>query len=693
MPPMTRITVLFATLNGANTLPRMLHTLERLKSPTGGWKVIAVDNGSDDDSLRILGEWAGKLPLLIISEPRQGKNIALNAGLAHIEGEIVALTDDDVILAPDWLMAIESVAAQQIGYDIFGGAIYPVWEQPPPDWVLRCVPKSMYSCTDFQEGPIHPLGIWGPSMAVRSSLFRENMLDENIGPNGSSVYAKGSESSFALRAARSGHRCWHFEASPVGHIIRPYQLRPEWLLQRTYNDARGIRRLSRMGTQRPIFRVFGYPLRHAFGFIRAAVALTMATCAVAISRLFGDFEGQFRASSRLRYYQGDFAERCYLEKVRRGSARAGPKRKERFLEYVSEGAPIIPQSPGSDRLCPPHRFHPSSSQATRPTSLTTVFVTIAICTFNRAESLRRTLDSLVRMRVPGDLCWEIVIVHTSTDHTEEVISEYVGRLPVRWEFEPLPGKSNAQNRVIELAKGDYVLWTDDDVVVDAGWLTAYVEAFRCWPEAAVFGGRITPRYEPPVAKWVRESEAVLEGPYAIRNFGDHVYPLSADDEDHFPFGANWAIRAVEQRAFRYDPELGPAPNRWRASEETDVIQRVLGSGATGYWIPEAMVEHCIGRNRQTLRYIASYYESWGETLAFRNAAATTSEPFLFGIPQFIWPRLLLWGILFRLCRLVSPAPVWVRYLEAYSWNKGMRRYWMQEGAEMRRKLQSKTPAG
>jgi glucosyl-dolichyl phosphate glucuronosyltransferase len=87
-----------------------------------------------------------------------------------------------------------------------------------------------------------------------------------------------------------------------------------------------------------------------------------------------------------------------------------------------------------------------------------------------------------------------VIVHTSTDHTVDVIREYVGRLPVRWEFEPRPGKSNAQNRAIDFAKGDYILWTDDDVVVDAGWLTAYVGAFRRWPEAAVFGGRITPKY-------------------------------------------------------------------------------------------------------------------------------------------------------------------------------------------------------
>ena len=125
-----------------------------------------------------------------------------------------------------------------------------------------------------------------------------------------------------------------------------------------------------------------------------------------------------------------------------------------------------------------------------------MFVTIGICTFNRAESLRRTLDSLLAMRVPNDLAWEIVIVNNNcTDHTDDVISKYVGPLPVRREFEPRAGKSNALNRAIDVAKGDYI-WIDDDVLVDPGLLSAYAAAFRRWPEATVFGGRIKPKYKP-----------------------------------------------------------------------------------------------------------------------------------------------------------------------------------------------------
>jgi glycosyltransferase involved in cell wall biosynthesis len=320
-----------------------------------------------------------------------------------------------------------------------------------------------------------------------------------------------------------------------------------------------------------------------------------------------------------------------------------------------------------------------------------MFVTVAICTRNRAESLRRTLNSLAELHIPSDLTWEIVIVHNSTDHTDEVIGEYLDRLPVRKELETQTGLSNARNQAIDSAKGEYIVWTDDDVIVDPGWLSAYVEAFRRWPEAAVFGGRIKPRYELPATRWVAEAETLLEGPFAIRDFGDPVQPLSIAGY-RIPFGANFAVRAKEQRAFRYDPHLGAAPNRPRSGDEIDVITRLLESEATGYWIPEAMVDHCIGPNRQTVRYIAAFFEADGETMAFRTATAIITTPFWFGIPRRIWPRLFVWWLLYRFCRFVSPAPVWVKYLKHYYYNKGIFRFWLQRRTEMRRTPKIQTVA-
>jgi len=307
-----------------------------------------------------------------------------------------------------------------------------------------------------------------------------------------------------------------------------------------------------------------------------------------------------------------------------------------------------------------------------------VLITVAICTFNRAESLRRTLDSLAAMRLPSDLAWEVVIVNNnSTDHTNDVIGEYFDRLPIRRECEPAPGHSNARNRAIDAAKGKYIVWTDDDVVVGSDWLRAYVEAFQRWPDAAVFGGRIIPKFELPMEKWVAESVSVLGGPYAISDFGNDVQPLSVA-ENRLPYGANFAVRAAEQRNFRYDPNLGVAPNRRRLADEIDVITRLLQAGAAGYWIPAAAVEHCIGRERQTVRYIANYSAGLGETDAFRYMGDGAVSSLWLGVPRRLWARLAKRWVCYRFHRIVSPSPIWVVHLQGYARIKGMVRYWRQQ---------------
>jgi len=306
-----------------------------------------------------------------------------------------------------------------------------------------------------------------------------------------------------------------------------------------------------------------------------------------------------------------------------------------------------------------------------------MMITIAICTFNRAESLRRTLDSLAAMQVPDDLLWEVVVVNNNcTDHTDAVISDFAQRLPIRREYEKQPGQSNARNRAIDAAKGDYIIWTDDDVVVDRDWLAAYADAFRHRPDAAVFGGPIRPRYELPAVKWVIDSEALLGGPYCIRDLGDEAVPLSILN-NRLPLGANYAIRAMEQRAFRYNPELGLDPVRHRRGDEHDVIQRILDSGAVGYPVPAARVEHCIGRDRQTVRYLAKYFAGAGEQDAFleRRDPKQYNQTRLFGAPRWLWRGLIEGWLLYRLHRFTSSGPVWVRHLRAYSYASGAIRYW------------------
>ena len=250
-------------------------------------------------------------------------------------------------------------------------------------------------------------------------------------------------------------------------------------------------------------------------------------------------------------------------------------------------------------------------------------ISVVICTRNRAAQLAAVLTSICDLVVPPDLVWELCIVDNgSTDTTAQVVESFVPRLPVRYLHEPVAGLSNARNRGVEAARGRYICWTDDDVEIDRDWLCAYAAAFRRHPDAAVFGGRILPRLEAPTPSWFAAlaHRWPLTTLLAARDFGDDVSPLSLDG-GQVPWGANYAVRAAEQRGLRYDPKLGVSPDQKRLGEEAEVIFQILRRGATGWWAPDAKVRHIIPLRRQTRAYVYEYFFASGETLAYLESVA------------------------------------------------------------------------
>lgn len=240
-----------------------------------------------------------------------------------------------------------------------------------------------------------------------------------------------------------------------------------------------------------------------------------------------------------------------------------------------------------------------------------VRLTVAICTLDRARLLAGTLERLADA-APPSVPWEALVVDNgSTDDTQRVLDQFVSRLPLRRVVEPTLGLSNARNAAVAHASGDYILWTDDDVLVDRGWLRGYEDAIHRWPDAAVFGGPIRPQFEGTPPAWLLAVWTRVAGAFAVRDLGDHPVPL--DGEETVPYGANFVVRTREQRCFAFDPELGRHGRSGRLCEETAVIQAILSGGATGWWVPEAAVSHWVPRDRQTVAYLRHYFELVGKT--------------------------------------------------------------------------------
>lgn len=230
--------------------------------------------------------------------------------------------------------------------------------------------------------------------------------------------------------------------------------------------------------------------------------------------------------------------------------------------------------------------------------------TVIICTRDRSASLARTLGSLVEAGARVDQPWELVVVDNgSSDDTADVIRGFADRLPVRYVHQPIAGLSNARNAGVAASTGRYVIWTDDDVLVDAGWLAAYFTAFAERPGDAIFGGRTEPVLEEPHQPWFKANAHRLGSLLAVRDEPSWREVTLRQ----VPYGLNYAIRREEQRRHLYDPELGVAPGRRRGGEEVAVIRAILEEGGSGSWVWDATVFHLIPPARQTEAYIKQFY--------------------------------------------------------------------------------------
>lgn len=283
-------------------------------------------------------------------------------------------------------------------------------------------------------------------------------------------------------------------------------------------------------------------------------------------------------------------------------------------------------------------------------------ITVAICTWNRCELLRRTLEQFVRVTIPPQVDWELLVVNNnSTDSTDKVIQEFSDRLPIRRLHEPNPGKSHALNLAAREANGEYILWTDDDVLVDKNWIAAYCEAFQRDPAAAFFGGPIEPLFAKTPPPWLERAWRHIGVAYALRDFGPQPVPL--DGTHLVPFGANLAIRTSEQKKYCYDINLGPRPNSALRGEETTLIQTLEADGYHGWYVPNARVRHYIPVERMRIQYIRRFFFGQG---AYREITEPVwNGPKLFGKSRWLWRYAITCEAKYLIGRVISRPEQWM----------------------------------
>lgn len=260
------ISVILSTSNRAHLISRTLESFVALEPPPDPWELLIVDNGSTDETRKVLEQYQNNLPLTVFSEPVKGKNRALNKALEYARGDLFVFTDDDVLPSTDWLFQLYQAAQRHPDCFMFGGAIDLEWPLPPPKWIIQHVNLGVaYAKTpdDIPEKTVEGgKFIWGPNMMLRSEIFNkyDYRFFDAVGPrDDQKKYVMGSEAELTTRLARAGFKGVHIPSARVRHIVRMEQLDRRWLLQRARRFGKFVAFYEREFGDKQVKTIFGVP--------------------------------------------------------------------------------------------------------------------------------------------------------------------------------------------------------------------------------------------------------------------------------------------------------------------------------------------------------------------------------------------------------------------------------------------------
>lgn len=262
-----------------------------------------------------------------------------------------------------------------------------------------------------------------------------------------------------------------------------------------------------------------------------------------------------------------------------------------------------------------------------------MLISVIICTRDRADSLRETLESLFCPSNLESQSWEALVVdNDSNDHTGQVCQDFQARYPGHFRFmvERKRGKSNALNSAIAAAKGEILAFTDDDVLCSQDYIQAVQMVVREHAAEAI-QGRILLECEGGHPNWLDLDLGLTVG---WRDCGDKVTDLEGT-----LCGTNMIVRAkVFARIGGFRPELGPGIIG--LGEETEISLRMRQAGCRLIYAPQILIRHRLPKKRLTRAFIRKRFFQQGRAGAYYEALPVSVFRFgLYVIKESIFQEL------------------------------------------------------
>lgn len=208
LPPAESVTAVVCTRDRAEGLVHTIRTI--LASDHPDFDLVIVDQSSNDETAEAVAPFLGSSRVRYVRSESKGLGLAHNIALAHARSEVVAITDDDCEVPPDWLSKMAAVLAENPRVAV---AFCDV-DAAPCDTSKGFIPA--YRCDGNRRlrrirDKCGARGI-GAGMAVRrSAVQRMGGFDESLGPG--AVFPSCDDGDIAVRALLGG--CEVLETSDV----------------------------------------------------------------------------------------------------------------------------------------------------------------------------------------------------------------------------------------------------------------------------------------------------------------------------------------------------------------------------------------------------------------------------------------------------------------------------------------------
>lgn len=236
------ISVIISTHNRCESLKSTLNSLlcqEDNEKSKFNYEVIIVDNNSSDNTKEIVYSYEQKFAgrLKYVFEPKQGLSYGRNRGILVSRGDILAFTDDDVVVMKNWLNNIAKVF-EETDADAVCGKILPTWASQPKDWLYELWQHKnntlgVLALFDLGSKLLKieqsRIGFFGANM-----VFKRNVFDLC---GGFAEVPRATDSEFFSRVFAKGLNLYYSPEISVYHLIPQHRMTRNYFIKWSFRSG------------------------------------------------------------------------------------------------------------------------------------------------------------------------------------------------------------------------------------------------------------------------------------------------------------------------------------------------------------------------------------------------------------------------------------------------------------------------